>query len=169
MTNSVEMPFRHPARWYSRAFDVAAHRTLIAFEKGRVQKAQIDPTLNRFETDCVGCLGESAVAAWLGVDWGAQDTCDYAGDVGDLHVRSTTWPNGHLIVYPTDPVDGRFVLVTLDYSRCCANLVGWCSAGDAMQAAPLKTHPKLGIAGHWVSQSSGLLRPMHDLKSGVPV
>jgi hypothetical protein len=163
----VIMPFRDERRWYSRAFKVAAHRSIIALEKGRVQAKAAPHIEHRFDRDIVGCLGESAVAAYLELDWEPQDVCDYAGDVGNVHVRATPYVTGALVINPTDPPDGRFVLVTLDYGRVRANLVGWCHAREGQKLPILQKNPSRGEAGatHWVEQNSGILKPMNDLKT----
>lgn len=73
-----------------------------------------------------GAYGELAVAKfwdlyWLPL-WDAHDRT--RPDVGNLHVRSTKYPDGCLLLHDTDPDDGPFVcVVTADLPRC--RIVGW--------------------------------------------
>lgn len=61
----------------------------------------------------VGALGEVAYAKHYGLPLPGRDEFG-AGDFGNIQVRSTTHPRGHLIVFDSEPMQGRtFVLVVL--------------------------------------------------------
>jgi hypothetical protein len=62
-----------------------------------------------WQVHVVGMLGECAVAKALNQYWPREFD---AGDVSLLQVRSTTYTDGHLIVYDYNPDDAAFILVT---------------------------------------------------------
>lgn len=59
-----------------------------------------------------GALGEKAVAVALNVPWGGALGDFKAKDVGGYQVRSTPYPNGHLLLHDEDGDNDIFILVT---------------------------------------------------------
>lgn len=71
--------------------------------------------LTRIGDDVLGACAEIAVAKWIGVKWDPNvNTFGHIPDVGGVDVRSTRYPNGHLILRQRDRVhaDRWFILAT---------------------------------------------------------
>lgn len=81
----------------------------------------------------VGELGELALAKHLRLPKTSTDNPFATGDVASgFEVRTTEHPNGHLLVYDSDP-DARFFLavVEFDQRQISVSLPGWIMANDA--------------------------------------
>lgn len=81
--------------------------------------------------DVEGALAEMAVAKHMDRYWSpasSQAPHTIPGDVGPLQVRSTTRPNGCLILHPNDPDEAVFWLVT--GSAPTYTLAGWIRGAD---------------------------------------
>jgi hypothetical protein len=83
-----------------------------------------------------GARAEVAFARMIGADLDRQWSAYTSGsltaigsDVAGWQVRSTRWPNGHLIIHPRDHLDARFALVLTNGVRYLA--VGWITAREA--------------------------------------
>lgn len=90
-------------------------------------------------THVEAACAELAVCKLLNIYWTALAGPHAEGDVGrNLQVRSTRYPNGELIVRPSDPDTSTFVLVTCrapDYEIC-----GWIRGVDAKQNQYVRTN-----------------------------
>lgn len=106
-------------------------RELAAIVKAR-QDANGTPERDAWGLHIGGCLGELAVAKWLGVYWdGAFRQKLVAGDVGALEVRYTDWTNGRLLIKEKDADDAAYLLVTGPSLQQCFTIRGWIVGGDA--------------------------------------
>jgi len=100
------------------------------------------------DADVEGALGEYAVATALQLDWdGAfksyeawQQWRTDGHDVSGLEVRTTTYPNGRLIVQPSNKNDVPYILVVVarDYSH--AVIKGWRWGRDVKNADHWQSH-----------------------------
>ena len=86
-----------------------------------------------WDIDIEGACGEMAVAKALNVYWdGSVDKFKSGGDIGSrLQVRTTTHPNGRLIVRDIDDESHIFLLVTGNAPEYI--LRGWTMGGEAKQ------------------------------------
>jgi len=66
---------------------------------------------NTWQMGVEGCLGEFALAKYLGVYWSGKGVLR-APDVGDVDVRTSSKPHYRLILHPDDPDDRKFYLLT---------------------------------------------------------
>lgn len=110
------------------------------------------PPNNLWQIDINACIAELAVARYTQQIWHAS-TKPEAGDVGNHEVRSTTYPNGSLILHPADPDDAIFWLVTGDYSTTNGNMFlrGWIKGKDGKQPQ------------HWTEKNNNK-RPAYFIK-----
>lgn len=103
----------------------------------------------RMTDGVIGFLGEIAVARLLNKAWTPGGECITLGDVGgELEVRATDWPSGHLLVYPSDPDDRWYVMAIVDFPQ--VRVVGGIQAGDAKARFGINPHMKPPC--HWVPQ-----------------
>lgn len=93
---------------------VGVRRSVSAKARGREQAHGFAGGAQGWAIDCEGAAAELAVAKLLGRYWPMTIArLDLDGDVdGGIHVRSTTRPDGSLILHPNDPDGDRFYLVT---------------------------------------------------------
>lgn len=85
----------------------------------------------RLGDSVLGELGEVALSQHLNLP--KTSSADFSvGDVADgMEVRTTEHPDGHLIVYDTDP-DARFFLATVSFGQKIeVSLPGWMLLEDA--------------------------------------
>ena len=66
---------------------------------------------NDWQYSIEGCLGEFALAKFLGVNWPGKNRIG-AADVGDVDVRTSAHEHGALLLHPPDPDDRPFWLLT---------------------------------------------------------
>jgi len=101
------------------------------------------------ELDAAGA--EVAVAGLLRVGLPPADRPCYDGDLlnGD-EVRQTRHEHGHLLVYPDDPDDRRFWLVTGQFPGY--RIVGW-AYGSSAKGLPLEAKRAGASVAHWLPQS----------------
>lgn len=126
----------------------------------RRQRPQMEgqPARGRWDTDIEGCCAEMALAKCLDRYWsGASET----GDVGRYEVRSSPYPDAHLIILERDADDAPFVLVTGNAPDF--QVRGWILGRDAKR----DHYYRGGACGHkpayWVPQSA--LEPISELLS----
>lgn len=95
------------------ASQAGAMRRVEGIHKGRVERWGVAPE-GRWDRDIEGAGAEMAVAKAIGLYWQpvVADPATLPGDVGQLQVRTTSRPDGSLILHPSDPDDARFYLVT---------------------------------------------------------
>lgn len=111
------------------AAEVGVTRRIVSMRDNRRDSAGYrgsDP----FDMDILGAMGEVAVAKALQVYWSPSVNTFKLPDVDNLHVRSTRYKTGSLIVRPNDP-EGTYLLVIADLPRF--KIVGYCSAQYAKQ------------------------------------
>lgn len=65
-----------------------------------------------WDTDIEGACGELAVAKAFKMYWTPTINTFSAMDVGNYQVRKTAYPDGHLIIRPSDDDQHQFVLTT---------------------------------------------------------
>lgn len=129
---------------------------------------------NGWQIDTTGALGELVVAKHWGIYWDpVPRRVRGQGDVGPLEVRCTERETGRLIVRPTDPDDGLFVLVVGAGSVRATNgrtvgrryrIVGWISGPDARRRELEQPDGGRRPPAWFVPQTD--LRPLDEL---VPV
>lgn len=133
-----------------RASHVGVDRFVRALSQGRA------PTYGAGYTpvpDVVGAWGEAVIAKatgtyWLG-DLGHPDAG--AADVGPFHVRTTTHPDGCLILHDSDAKPDPFVLVIANRPPQF-RIAGWCLGADGQQATWWRTDT--GRPAYFVPQSA---------------
>lgn len=112
-------------------------RKVIMIREGQGQCATDKP--DKWAREIEGNCGELVLAKLLKVPWVprvmGEDKTEREQikrfDVADLQVRTTHWPNGHLLIKPTDNPDDRFVLVVGESPDF--RVVGWILARDGMK------------------------------------
>lgn len=95
-----------------QAAQVGVFRQVRACRKGRVERHGEPRQRGPWEIQIEGAAAEMAVAKALGMYWADSTELDYNGDVGRYHVRSSDLADAHLLLYPTDPDEACFILVT---------------------------------------------------------
>lgn len=78
----------------------------------------------------IGCLGEYALAKYLGVNWGFTPYDLNANDVDGYEVRATMRMDGCLLTKDTDKL-GVYVLATGDKVNKTITLQGWATLTEA--------------------------------------
>ena len=78
----------------------------------------------------IGCLGEYALAKYLGVNWGFTPYDLNANDVDGYEVRATRRADGCLLTKDTDK-PGIYVLATLHPIEQIVKLKGWATLTEA--------------------------------------
>jgi hypothetical protein len=132
-------------------------------KSGRDHARSIDrPIEQRRLDEYVGCLGEIAVAKYLGIPWNPRMNVFHTiPDAGHLDVRATTCQGGRLIIRHDDPPDRGFVFVTTEEHRGAPMLLrGWLWAREAHRDEWLD-NPN-GQRQSWWAPVHGL-RPMDTL------
>ncbi|MFO0957260.1 MAG: hypothetical protein U0800_07300 [Isosphaeraceae bacterium] len=94
---------------FELARQLGHERTAEAARSNRPGRAGCRP--GNLEQDIDGAAAEVAFARALGLAPSMSISPDPGPDVGDYHVRSTSWPNGRLIVRPGEGGDHLYVLV----------------------------------------------------------
>lgn len=84
-------------------------------------------TLNDWQLHIEGCLGEFALAKFLGINWSGVGKLR-APDVGEMDVRTRSRDDYELILHPEDPGDRIFWLLTGVNGTYCVR--GWCHGRD---------------------------------------
>lgn len=94
----------------------AAHagvmRRIDSIEKKLQSSKQADVSFWNLDID--GACSELAVAKALDKHWGGHVGSFKSPDVGELHVRSTDYSNGQLIIRENDPEEYIYMLVISD-------------------------------------------------------
>jgi hypothetical protein len=150
------------------AAQVGIGRAVSALRDGRpLEDGRLDLS---FERHILGAVGEYAVARATDCCWrpavGRLDTL--IGDVGQLQVKATARPGGHLIVRPHDPASFVYVLAII--KQACGlvvTLMGWVPGSEAkVEAFWRERDLALGVhrPGYWVPQAH--LHPMSELPGG---
>lgn len=114
-----------------RAVMVGAERKLRALKNGRAYS--FDLRTIGFDEDCVGAMGEMCVAKRLNVYWEPSLAPDkFQGDVAGHGVRTTLYPQGHLIIHEDDPDEQAMILVRLISWQPSPRfeVAGWLCAAD---------------------------------------
>jgi len=114
----------------------------------------------------IGCVGEMAVAAFLGLEEHlftesdpVPDSCDLPGNI-DVKTRSKPWHD--LIVPRSDNINKKYVLVI--YYSGDLEIVGWIDRKDAIKKMWFKNIPGRGMQ-YCVPQEA--LNPLSTLKEYI--
>lgn len=138
------------------------HRRLRAIFRGR-QARYGRGDGDEWESDVQACAAELAVAKALDRYWADSAELDPDGDVGSLpphvHVRHTPLAAGRLILRPTDPDDGVFVLVTGELPTF--EVVGWLGGREGKVGEPVDVGN--GRPPCWMVPRAAL-RPIEELR-----
>jgi hypothetical protein len=94
---------------FELARQIGTARTAEAQQSNRPGRAGCPP--NNLEQDINGAAAEIAFARVMGMAPSISVGPSQEPDVAGFHVRSTSWPNGKLIVRPGDPEGNLYVLV----------------------------------------------------------
>jgi len=102
-----------------------------------------------WQNDVVGAIAEYAVAKYLNVCWNPATNNvalkDLPGDVGTYQVRSTTWPNGCLLIQESDKDEAPFILAVVNDRS--VTLKGWVYGHEGKTIGDLKEY-----GTRWVKQ-----------------
>jgi hypothetical protein len=110
-----------------------------------------------FDDDIWGAIGEATVSQALDVYWPCgRRGPDRAGDVGRYHVRTTSHPDGRLILHPDDPDDAAHLLVVPAPNLPEMRIVGWCWGYEGKK--PEHWDSRTGRPAFFVPRS--VLRPL---------
>lgn len=90
-----------------------------------------NPMLN-WELNLKGCLGEQAVAKYLGVPYEYTEYDKEAYDVMGYEVRATFHENGQLLNHPDDKT-GIYILAIINPESYAVTLAGWSTKRRAIQ------------------------------------
>lgn len=101
---------------YKKAVECDVHQ-MVNRPRGNVPSTTYDRWLR-------GCLGEQAVAAYLGIEYTFKPYDVTANDVAGYEVRSTYHTNGRLLTHKEDK-KGLYILAIIDRDTYAVNLAGW--------------------------------------------
>jgi hypothetical protein len=104
-----------------------------------------------WQNDCLGTLGEMALAKQQGVYWSGNLNSFKAPDVGKFQVRAAEPERYQLIIRPDDPVDDVYVLVTGRAPKLF--VIGWMTGTEARRVGKWGS-PNSQPEAWWVAQSS---------------
>ena len=99
-----------PSELYMAA-NVGCLRQCTNLRDGRKHRHGADPS-QAWSNHIEGACGEAAVAKALGIYWNGAIGNHKAKDVGKHQVRTTSYPDGSLILHKDDPDEDLFLLVT---------------------------------------------------------
>lgn len=113
-----------------------------------------------WDRDIEAACAEVAVAKALGwyYDYSVGRYCGQGGDVLDLQVRWTKYPDGRLVIRTRDDDNATYVLVT--GAAPAFTIVGWITGADAKVAEWLSDPGGRGLECWMVPQSA--LRPLQQ-------
>jgi hypothetical protein len=115
-----------------RAAGVATEQVLAKLANGRnTDHGGVSKRNNktRFADGFNGYLGEIAASRGLDLPWTPGGLLVKTGDLADkIEVRTTDWPNGHLLITTRDKDTAQFILVRGDYPTF--ELIGWTTAQE---------------------------------------
>ncbi len=132
----------------------------------RLEKAKNISTEEMKQLKFDGFRAEKAASKGLGLRWNNHlytdeefvDKKNRATDLGArLEVKSTTWPNGCLIINASDLRDARYMLVIIN-GRCQYDLRGWCVGHELMIP---EFYRSVGQPAFFIPQTK--LRPIDSL------
>jgi hypothetical protein len=140
---------------YYLAAQAAIFRRFDAMRQTRSCKYGGGNEVKQWGYEIEACAAEALVAKWLGVYWFAvsQSPTVLPGDAGQVEVRHTAHKNGHLMLYPSDKENSRFVLVAGNIPDL--EIKGWIVAKEGMKTCYYRTKAKDGVVcdGWWVPQN----------------
>tara|TARA_R110001592_G_scaffold333787_1_gene617802 strand:+ start:685 stop:1155 length:471 start_codon:yes stop_codon:yes gene_type:complete len=114
---------------------------------------------SNWATDIDGAAAELAYAKSTGQYWSASLNSFKAPDVGDVQIRSTNHPSGHLIVRQNDAENENYVLVICQGSNF--KVKGWMLGSEAKDDTYWKDGHHGETGAWWVPQAS--LKPMKEM------
>ena len=132
-------------------------RNLHALSKNLTNLYGAPQRKTEWQNDVVGAIGEYAVAKFLNVYWNPAveiNLTDLPGDVGIYQVRTTGWPQGCLLMHPTDKDEAPFILAVVE--RNTVTLKGWLYGYEGKTLGELKEYDT-----YWVTQDK--LHPIDRL------
>ena len=116
------------------AATAGVQRRISSLKKNRPQLYGADERRNYWEIDIIGMMGEYAVSKYLNIHWQPATNkrlADLPGDVGRYEVRSSTWPDAHLLVREADKDKSPYILAIVHESS--VDLRGFKFGVDAKQ------------------------------------
>src|SRR5215467_14477408 len=90
-------------------------RRITSIKEGYANKKHAEK--NDWAIDIEGAIAELAMAKLLGSYWEPTNRSFKAPDLGEIHIRSTCHPSGHLIIRPNDPEE-KYTLVITNGQKC---------------------------------------------------
>ena len=120
--------------WFemSNALQVGGHRLIEQHRQHDASVTSFNSTLspNKWQVNIEGAMGELAAAKYLRTYWEGSINKHADADVGGfIEVRTCSYDNGWLWVWPKD-ADDRLVVLVCGRSPTF-KVVGWIKAGDA--------------------------------------
>ena len=132
-------------------------RRLNGVGKKRPQLYGAEERKSEWQIDIVGAIAEYAVSKYLNVYWepatNTERLSDLLGDVGAYQVRSTSWPQGCLLIHPRDKPNAVFILATVNDH--IVTLQGWLYGHEGKSVGEFK-----GNDTFWIAQNM-----LHEMKS----
>jgi len=111
-----------------RGIALGAGRAARGRVYGRTTKYE-QPKERQVHDDVQGVLAEMAYAKAIGAPYAPDANLDAAtGDVRGAHIRSTQYPDGHLLLHEDDNPDAPFVLLVGEDQRW--QIAGWLYARE---------------------------------------
>jgi hypothetical protein len=109
-------------------------RRISAMQRNRSEPHGKPANKDYWGSDIESCGAEAAVAKYFGLYWDAVASGKLSalnGDVQGLEVRSTSHPNGRLILHNTDKDESPYILVRGEIPEF--QIIGWMYGKDGKQ------------------------------------
>ncbi len=134
--------------------------------QARLHNQKINVIAPEYDVELIGLMGEYAAAQYFNIDFVFNTLYDYErNDLSNgYEVRSTTWPNGNLIIYDDDK-PACYILAIVNLDESSVDLKGWLHIIECRQKKYWRDKPQVRQASYWVSQSD--LRPLAQLRSDL--
>jgi hypothetical protein len=153
-----------PAEWHA-AGSIGLKRQNLRVQRGKYRGEYKDNGGTLDERNVQGAQAEYALAKFYGKDT-LQDWCETKSfsmehekipcDVGvNLHVRSTFYTYGRLVVHPYDPDNGVFILARVQDPKRTVQFIGWTVASEAKKPE------------HWLNEGIWARRPAFVLDNDL--
>jgi len=112
--------------------------------------------------ELIGLMGEYVASLYFGIEFIFNTKYDAGRSdlLNGLEVRTTDYPNGHLITHDTDRL-AIYILAIVNLQQAFVDLKGWLHIDECRQNKYWREKPQVRAESYWTPQSD--LKPMLEL------